>query len=418
MSSTAPRLLAAALAMAAALSGCGGGGQRAGNKIRGRTLTLWVSAPLVGPSAVSGEAVIRGAALALASDGARIGRYRIVIDHLDDSNPTTDRWDPGQTASDARAATLEPSTIGYIGDFNSGASAVSIPLLNAYGIAQVSPSSTAVGLTSDAVGANAGEPEKYYPTGERTFVRLAPSDLVQANVQVRLQRQYGCRSTYVLDDADEVDGDDAADTFVGEASISGLDVVGQQSYYPAATDYASLGQAVAQSGADCVLIAAITDANAVALATQIAAAAPSTMLFATAGLAESTFADPRAGGIPLALDSRLLITAPAPDPAGRERVLAATFEREYERLYGPPEPTAIYGYEAMSLMLDAISRATDGGRRQAERSRVVAALFDTRDRRSVLGDYSMQSDGNTTLRTYGVYRVVAGRLRLTRLISG
>jgi branched-chain amino acid transport system substrate-binding protein len=415
---TALRVLAAALAAGAALSGCGGAAQRADNKIRGRTLTIWVSAPLFGRSAVSGEAVIRGAALALRSVGARIGRYRIAMLHLDDVDPTTDRWDPGQTAGDARIATQEPSTIGYIGDFNSGASAVSIPLLNAYGIAQVSPSSTAVGLTSDAVGYNAGEPEKYYPTGRRTFVRLPPGDLVQANVQISLQRQYGCNSTYVLDDADEVDGDDAADTFVGEAGLEGLDIVGQQSYYPTATNYSSLGQAVAQSGADCVLIAALTDANAAALVTQIAAAAPATMLFATNGLAESTFVDPRAGGIPQALDSRLLITAPAPDPAGRARVLAAAFEREYGRLYGAPEPTAIYGYEAMSLMLNAISRATDRGRRQAERSRVVAALFDTRDRQSVLGDYSVQSDGNTTLDTYGVYRIVDGRLRLWRLMTG
>ncbi|MGO9900492.1 MAG: ABC transporter substrate-binding protein [Solirubrobacteraceae bacterium] len=415
---TALRVLAAALAAGAALSGCGSAAQRADNKIRGRTLTIWVSAPLFGRTAVSGEAVIRGAALALRSVGARIGRYRIVMLHLDDADPTTDRWDPGQTAGDARIATQEPSTIGYIGDFNSGASAVSIPLLNAYGIAQVSPSSTAVGLTSDAVGYNAGEPEKYYPTGARTFVRLPPSDLVQANVQISLQRQYGCSSTYVLDDADEVDGDDAADTFVGEAGLKGLDIVGQQSYYPTATNYLSLGQAVAQSGADCVLIAAITDANAAALVTQIAAAAPATMLFATNGLAESTFADSRTGGIPQGLDSRLLITAPAPDPAGRARALAGAFEREYERLYGPPEPTAIYGYEAMSLMLGAISRATDRGRRQAQRSRVVATLFDTRDRQSVLGDYSVQSDGNTTLDTYGVYRIVNGRLRLTRLMSG
>ncbi len=418
MNRAALRALAAAAAVGAALSGCGSGAERANNRIRGRTLTIWVSAPLFGPSAVSGESVIRGAALALRAAGARIGRYRIVMHPLDDADPTTDRWDPGQTASDARIATQEPSTIGYIGDFNSGASAVSIPLLNGYGIAQVSPSSTAVGLTSDAVGSNAGEPQKYYPTGKRTFVRLPPSDLVQANVQISLQRQYGCRSTYVLDDADEVDGEDAADTFVGEASLKGLDVAGQQSYYATASNYSSLGQGIVQSGADCVLIAAISDAGAVALATQIAAAAPSAMLFATDGLAESTFADPRAGGIPQALDSRLLITAPAPDPDARERALAAAFVSEYERLHGPPEPTAIYGYEAMSLMLKAISRATDRGRRPAERSRVVAALLATRDRHSVLGDYSVEPGGDTTLDTYGVYRIVNGQLRLTRLMTG
>ncbi len=412
------RGLLAALLAGGALSGCASDQEQAGNRVRGTTLTIWVSVPLDGPSAVSGEAVVRGAALALRAVSARIGRYRIVMHHLDDSDPTTDRWDPGQTAGDARIATQEPSTIGYIGDVDSGASAVSIPILNAAGIAQVSPSSTAVGLTTAAAGANTGEPEKYYPTGARTFVALAPSDLVQAKVQIGLQRRLGCRSTYVIDDDDEVDGDDAAATFIAQAAIEGLPIAGQQSYDPSATAYSPLGQAVAQSGADCVLIAAITDAHAVSVVTQLAAAAPGVMLFATNGLAESTFADPRSGGIPLALDGRVLLTAPAPDPVGRAHAVATAFERAYTRHYGPPEPVAIYGYEAMSLLLDAISRASEHGRRPVERSLVVSALLQTRDRPSMLGDYSVESRGDTTLDTYGVYRIVNGMLRLWRLESG
>ena len=418
MNPAALRVLAVALATAGALGGCGSSAQRSNNRIRGNTLTIWVSAPLDGPAAVSGEAVVRGAALALRAHGTRIGRYRIVMHHLDDSNPTTDRWDPGETAGNARIASQEPSTIGYLGDVNSGASAVSIPLLNASGIAQISPSSTAVGLTSSAVGANAGEPEKYYPTGVRTFIRLPPSDLEQANVQISLQRRYGCRSTYVLQDADEVDGDDAAQTFLGQASVRNLTIAGQQSYDPTAVDYSALAQAVAQSGANCVLVTSITDAGVIRLTTQIAAAIPSARLFATSGLAESTFVDPVEGGVPLAVDSRLLITAPAADPTGGQRAVAAAFQRTYTTLYGHPEPLAIWGYEAMSLMLDAISRATDGGRRQAERSRVVAALLATENRDSVLGDYSVEPDGDTTLDTYGIYRVIDGRLQLAALSSG
>ncbi len=417
MNRTALRLLVAAVIAAAALGGCGAGAERAGNKIHGRTLTIWVSVPLDGAAAASGEAVVRGAALALRDAGSRIGRYRIVMHHLDDSDPTTDRWDPGQTAGDARIATQEPSTIGYIGELDSGASAVSIPLLNSVGIAEISPGSTAVGLTSDAPGANAGEPQKYYPTGMRTFVRLPPSDLAQANVQISLQRQDGCNATYVLEDG-EVDGDDDADTFVAQTATRGLSVAGQQSYDPTASSYATLGQAVAHSGANCVLIAAIADANTASLVTQIGAAVPDARLFATDALAISTFVNPKLGGIPAALDGRLLITAPAPAPQARARALAATFEHQYEQRYGQPEPVAVYGYEAMSLLLDAVSRATRHGRLQAERSRVVRALFATRDRHSVLGNYSVQANGDTTLQTYGAYRVIDGQLRLWRVLRG
>ena len=82
-------------------------------------------------------------------------------------------------------------------------------------------------------------------------------------------------------------------------------------------------------------------------------------------------------------------------PAGR-RFLTA-----YGRLYGAWQPDAIYGYEAMSLILDAVSRATGDGTRPAVRSRVTRALFATRDRRSVLGTYGITRLGDTTLRRGG-----------------
>jgi branched-chain amino acid transport system substrate-binding protein len=418
-----PRRLAVGLAVAAAIAavvgGCGGsGGDRAlpGNRIPGRTLRIWVSGPESGPSDVSGDAVFLGADLALRALGDRIGRYRIELRQLSDSLSTTSEWNAGQTATGAESAVNSASTIGYIGDLDSGASAVSIPILNAAGIAQVSPGATAVGLTSPGIGADYGEPQKYYPSGHRTFVRVVPSDLVEARVQLAIQEQAGCVSTYVLDDG-EFDGVDAGETFVDEAQTSGLHIAGQQSYNPAATTYASLGQTIAQSGANCVLIAAITDANAAELTAQIAAALPGLPLFATWGVAESSFTDPRDGGIPLSIDSRLQITAPGANPATSA---VAEFDRRYHADFPsyPLEPLAIDGYEAMSLMLSAIRRATDGGTRPAERSKVVAALFDTRDHDSPLGRYSVEPDGSTTLDTYDVYKVRGGQLRFWRAVRG
>jgi len=48
---------------------------------------------------------------------------------------------------------------------------------------------------------------------------------------------------------------------------------------------------------------------------------------------------------------------------------------------------------------------------------VRAALFATRDRRSVLGTYSIDPNGDTTLRRYGVYGIVAGRLTFWQAIA-
>jgi branched-chain amino acid transport system substrate-binding protein len=402
-------------ALTLGLAGCGSS-QNTGYRIPGRTLTIYASVPLNGPSAVTGMAVLRGERMALAASGGRIGSYRIVLKALDDATVARGSWDPGQTTVNARVAVADPTTIGYLGNVNSGASAISIPLLNRAEIPQISPSSTAVGLTSAAVGAAPGEPQKYYPTGVRTYARVIPNDAVQAQVQVKAQQRADCRRTFVLDDG-EVDGEDTAMSFELAARAAGLTVTGAQAFPRGATDYSSLAASVAQTRADCVLISAIPDSGAVLLTTQVAAALPNATIFGTAAVAQSSYTDPSQGGIPHGLDPRVLITAAALDgqaypPAGR------AFLAEYRQHFGAAQPAAIFGYEAMSLMLGAIHRATDGGTKPANRSKVLAAIFSTRERRSAVGSYSIDRNGDTSLRTYGLYRVVDGHLTFWKAIDG
>lgn len=407
---TVAAVLAALLLAALVVTGCGSssGQTLAASRIRGRTLTIYVSAPLLGRSSVSGQAVVSGARLALDQIGGRIGKYRIAFKTLDDATAARGGWDPGQTTINARLAVLDPTTIGYIGEVDSGASAISIPPLNRAGIPQVSPTSAAVGLTSAALGAQPGEPEKYYPTGIRTFARVAPDDRIQAIAQVRVQQSMGCKSTYVLNDG-EVDGADAARSFEVAAQAAHLHLAGVATFVRGAASYESLAAGIAQVAPDCVLIAADTESGAVLLTTEIAAAMPDVKIFGTADLAESTYFDPNQGGIPLAVDPRVVLTSPTLG-LSEYPPSARAFNAAYDRRYGDPEPAAIYGYEAMSLLLGAVDRATKHGTRPAVRSKVRAAIFATRDRRSVIGTYGIDRNGDTTLRRYGVWNIVNGGL--------
>jgi branched-chain amino acid transport system substrate-binding protein len=413
------RLALATFAVIAGLSGCGSGGApgtvgpggaagAGGTPVHGKTLTIYVSAPLRGASRVSGSAVVDGAQLALAQIREHVGAYRIALKVLDDATVQRGGWDPGQTTTNARVAVLDPTTIGYVGEVNSGASAISIPPLNRAGIPQVSPTSTAVGLTSAGPAAFPGEPQKYYPTGVRTFARVVPNDSVQATAQVRLQQTMGCRTTYVLDDG-EVDGADAARSFEVAAQAAGIKLVGTQSFPRNATSYKALATGVAQAHPDCVLISADTESGAVPLTEQLAATMPDVKLFGSAGLAETTYADPDQGGLASWADPRVIITAPTLGPA-QYPAAARAFAVAYERRFGQVEPDSIFGYEAMSLLLNAVERATERGTQPAVRAQVRAALFATRDRHSVLGTYSIDRNGDTTQRRYGVYTIVARRL--------
>ena len=129
--------LAALGAVACAAAGCGGVGVSGAASIVGNQLTIYSSMPLQGSSAGAGEQVVNGEKLALAQTGGRVGPFKISFVSLDDAKPTTGQWDPGVTATNAKQAAQDTSTIAYIGDYNSAATAVSLPLTNAAGILQV-----------------------------------------------------------------------------------------------------------------------------------------------------------------------------------------------------------------------------------------------------------------------------------------
>jgi branched-chain amino acid transport system substrate-binding protein len=65
----------------------------------------------------------------------------------------------------------------------------------------------------------------------------------------------------------------------------------------------------------------------------------------------------------------------------------------------------------MQLVLDAVQAAG------ASRDGVIDWLFSVRDRQSVLGTYSMDPFGDTTLRTFGIYRISRGALRWSNAVQ-
>jgi branched-chain amino acid transport system substrate-binding protein len=59
----------------------------------------------------------------------------------------------------------------------------------------------------------------------------------------------------------------------------------------------------------------------------------------------------------------------------------------------------------MALALDTLKRAGD---KANDRAAVVKALFETKDRKSVLGTYSIDANGDTSLTDYGLYTIKDG----------
>src|SRR5215218_2096304 len=379
----------------------GGGGEG----ISGNSLTIYSSLPLQGTSKGQSEAVISGEKLALKNAGNKVGKLKIDYVSLDDStaqNPGT--ADEGQTAQNARKAVQDEKTIFYLGEFNSGGTKVSLPILNKANIPQISPSNTYVGLTTDKPGSEAGEPQKYYPAQKRTYARVVPADDIQAAALVTVMKEDGCKSVHIFNDKTTY-GAGLARNIELAAKDQDLTVEGDDGTDRNAPNYRSLA---AKVKADCFVGSGVTGENYVQVFKDVAAANKTAKLYGPDGVAEASFTDPKKGGIPTEVGNRTQVTVATlglEEFRDRKIVKAVKFFEDFDATYNDksPDPYAIYGYETMSLALATLKAV---GGQANDRAAVAKQLVNnTKDRDSVLGTYTIDKNGDTSLTDYGLYSI-------------
>ncbi len=308
--------------LALGVTACGSdddeGDSGSSSTVSGDTLTIYSSLPLQGTSKGQSEAVISGERLALEQAGGKVGKYKINYVSLDDStaqNPGT--ADEAQTAQNARKAVQDKTTIFYLGEFNSGGTKVSLPILNKANIPQISPSNTAVGLTTDEPGADtkAGEPGIYYPAQKRTYARVVPKDTIQGAALATIMKEDGCKSVHIFNDKTTY-GAGLARNVESAAKAIGLTVEGNDGTDKTSANYRSLAD---QIKADCFVGSGVTGENYVQVFKDVAAACPDCKLYGPDGVAEAAFTDPKEGGIPANVAARTKVTVATLSPEEFEK---------------------------------------------------------------------------------------------------
>jgi branched-chain amino acid transport system substrate-binding protein len=264
-----------------------------------------------------------------------------------------------------------------------------------------------VGLTSDEPGADQGEPDKYYPTGERHYTRIVPKDTIQGAALATVMKKDGCRNAYILNDK-EVYGAGLARNIEAAAKEQGLEILANEGIDPKAPNFRSQAATMKSDGADCFVFAGVTPNGAVQLYKDVSAAVPDAKLYGPDGVSNPEFFVADEGGVPADVGDKVKVTVAtlSPDqypPEGQR------FFDEYKAKYEVPsvDPYAIYGYEAMKLVLDTCAEL---GPDCANRDSMIEALFNVKGRESVLGTYDIDENGDTTITDYGVYRVEQGEL--------
>lgn len=405
---TAAAVLVALLPVAV---GCGGDdAERAGTEpLSGTRFKIYVSVPSRGDDAGPGEAIQRGAELALTERRGMALHYTVDMVALD-----AGRGGESSVRSNGRRAVQDTATVGYIGELDSQFTKITMPQLNTAGVAQVGPTNTYTGLTGGGSSAEPGEPGKYFPTGARTFARLVPRDTVQGAALATAARDGGCKSVRVWR-SNTPYGLGLSKSVESAAGDAGVDVTGVEEIKPNRPSYARQAEGV---DADCLVWAGEPETSGVQILNDAAEGKPDLPLFT--GDAHCTAGDLDArGGISSAAAARLRCTLPVIEPrSARGREVLGRYRAKYGR--SPDDVHAVYGYEAMSVLMDAIEKAGERVRSDGDplsRASVAEALYRLGPRDGAIGRYEIDSNGDVDTKSFGLYEISGGVLRLDKVVE-
>ncbi len=332
MTHTQPSLLLAAL-FAATLTACGESKTPAANSGDVLLVKIGAAAPLTGPQAHVGKDNENGTRMAIEDANARgvvIGGKKVQFELLSED----DQADP-KTATIVAQKLVDAKVNGVIGHLNSGASIPASRIYSDNGIAQISPSATAVAYTAQ---------------GFKTAFRVMANDGQQGKVLGEFAaNNLAAKKIAVIDDRSAY-GQGLADEFIKSAQASGALIVAREYTNDKAVNFSAVLTAIKGKQPDLVFFAGM-DPQGVPLVKQLRALGLNAKfmmgdggytpkLIELAGAAaEGTYAS--LPGVPL-----------GQMPGGRD------FSQRYEAKYKQPiQLYAPYCYDAVNVMIAAMQKA-------------------------------------------------------------
>jgi branched-chain amino acid transport system substrate-binding protein len=370
--------------------------------------------PRQGGSRLQTTQMVGAIRLLLEEKGWKAGDYNVAYQDCDDATAQAGKWDSGKCSQNAQAYAQNESVVAVVGTFNSGCAAVEIPVLNQApggGVLMVSPANTYGCLTEPCAG---NEPEKYYPSGTRNYMRVAPSDPNQGAVVAQLMKEQGVKSVYILNDK-EAYGLGVAKNVKGAAEAAGIKVTGFAAYEPKSANFEALFTKIKGTNPDAVFVGGLIDENAGQLINdKVAVLGPNNgavKLYLPDGFATDAVFQPSEGGTAKAKDAIFTVAgAPVDEFKGKGGEFAKKFQTDV--LKGKPvDPYAILAVQAADVVLQAIANS-DGTRGSIKEEGFKIKVTD-----GYIGGFEFNENGDVTgasgsVLTFSVYK---GTDKLTTL---
>ncbi len=352
--------------------------------------------PLQGSSRTQTEEMVKAIQFQLAQQKFRAGNYTIGYQSCDDSTAQAGKWDSGKCSANANAYAGNKSVIGVIGTFNSGCAEIIIPVLNRVSLGMASPANTYVGLTHSGPGTAAGEPDKYYPTGVRTYIRLVAADDYQGASNALLTQDLGYKKVFIFNDK-EAYGLGVATDYKNSAIKLGIGIAGFTAWDPKASSYEALANKVKQSGADVVYLGGLECENGSKLIKDLRATLGAKFpIIAPDGFSSFSDTFKNSGGV-----AKGMYISVAGQPNKNLGPTGQKFVKQFGALIGAdPNPYSAYAAQTMAVMLAAVA-GSDG-----TRAKVSTNLLHTKVTDGILGTFTINANGDTNNNPVTQYKLV------------
>ncbi|OCR01561.1 branched chain amino acid ABC transporter substrate-binding protein [Oscillatoriales cyanobacterium USR001] len=356
------------------------------------TLKIVSMLPMTGSSLGLSQSIVNGAKQAFeeAKSTACDGKLKIQFEQFDDATAALGKWDGAQVTANANKAVADGSIVAVIGHFNSGAAKLSIPILNAANLIMVSPANTYPGLTKPGKG-TPQEPNVYYPNGKRNYARVVPADDLQGSVGAKWAKSLGATKVFIIDDQ-ELYGKGLGDIFEATSKEIGLTIVGREGIDSKASDYKALMTKIKDLDPDLIYFGGITQNNGGQLIKDmrnVGMTAEKVKFIGPDGIFEKALIE--AAG----KDAEGVYATFGGVPGNQLTGAGKAWYENYKKQFNiEPESYAAYGYESAKVVLGAINKVCKN-----DRAAIRDAVMATKDFNGVLGTWSFDANGDTSLTT-------------------
>jgi branched-chain amino acid transport system substrate-binding protein len=350
--------------------------------------------PLQGSSRTQTTQMNQAIAYELEQRNWKAGDFNIAFQACDDASAQLAKWDPSKCSANANAYKGNDKLLGVLGTFNSGCAIIEIPVLNQApdgGILLFSAANTYGCLTEPCAG---NEPEKYYPSGKRTYARVAPSDPNQAAVVAKFAQSKGVKSVYILNDK-EAYGLGVAKNFQGAAKALGIEIKGFAAYDPKQPNFQATFTKIKATDPDAVFVGGLIDENSGQLINdKVSILGPNVdspdkgvVLLLPDGFTDNAIFDRAEGGTPNAKGAYFSVAGVGIDQykgAALDWIEGFKQSTNAESI----SPYSVLAAQSAQVLLDAIKNS------DASREEVIKNVFDTQVDDGLIGSFAFNENGD------------------------